>query len=200
MPARAWCATSRPDTMRHVAKWLAVAGVTEGNLFRTVLQGGRIGDTLDGTEVSRRFKGMAKTAGLVDVTRISGHSFRVGAAQDMVRHGVELPAVNAGRRLAHRRNGGALHRPARRAPIRRGEAGGQVLLQSSELSMTDLREGSVRFSGGNLEQFGDELRLGLDVVTADVSNLPLPHHCHRLVACQRSSSRPETAKAKSRAG
>lgn len=33
-----------------------------------------------------------------EVARISGHSSRVGAAQDMVRHGVDLPAVmQAGR-------------------------------------------------------------------------------------------------------
>ncbi len=81
-----------------------------------------------------------------------------------------------------------------------GWAARPVQLQSSELSATDLREGVVRFSGGNLEQFSDELCLRHDVVTADVSNLPLPHHCHCLIACQRSSSRPEAAKAKSRAG
>jgi len=71
-----------------------------------------------------------------------------------------------------------------------------VLLQRLELIASDLREGSAHLSGGNLEQFGDELRLGLDVVAADVPNLPLPHHCHRLVACQRSSGRPKATKAK----
>jgi hypothetical protein len=55
---------------------------------------------------------------------------------------------------------------------------------------------STYLSGGNFEQCGDEFRLRLDVTTADVPNLPLPDHCHRLVACQRSSRRPEAAKAK----
>ncbi len=84
-----------PDTMRHVAKWLAVAGITDGVLFRAVLKGAQIGGGLDGAEVSRRFKGMAEKTGIaaVDVTRIPGHSSCVGAAQDMVRHGVERPAV-----------------------------------------------------------------------------------------------------------
>jgi hypothetical protein len=59
---------------------------------------------------------------------------------------------------------------------------------------------STYLSGGNFEQCGDEFRLGLDVTTADVPNLPLPDHCHRLIACQRSSRRPEAAKAKSWTG
>ena len=49
-------------------------------------------------------------------------------------------------------------------------------------------------SGGRLEQSGDELCLGPDVVAADVPNLPFPDHCHRLVACQRSSGRPKPPK------
>lgn len=83
------------DTMRHVMAWREAASLTDGALFRAVGKGGRIGEALDGAEVSRIFKIMAKAAGMAasDVDRISGHSSRVGAAQDMVRHGVELPAV-----------------------------------------------------------------------------------------------------------
>ena len=36
--------------------------------------------------------------------------------------------------------------------------------------------------------------MGRDVATVDVPNLPLPDPCHRFVACQRSSSRPEAAR------
>jgi hypothetical protein len=45
--------------------------------------------------VARIFKRMALAAGLsaAEAARVSGHSSRVGAAQDMVRYGVELPAV-----------------------------------------------------------------------------------------------------------
>jgi hypothetical protein len=53
-----------------------------------------------------------------------------------------------------------------------------------------------RTLSGNFEQRGNEFRLGLDITTTDVANLPLADHCHRLVACRRSSSRPEAAKAK----
>jgi|SRR5271166_1105466 len=74
---------------------------------------------------------------------------------------------------------------------------GPVLLQRLALVADHLREGSDHVSGVDLEQCGDELRPGHDVVATDVPNLPLPDHRHRLVACQCSSRRPEAAKAPS---
>jgi len=84
-----------PDTRRHIEAWTAAAGITDGLLFRSVGRGGRVGGALDTGDVARIFKRMAKAAGISPdaVAGISGHSSRVGAAQDMVRHGVELPAV-----------------------------------------------------------------------------------------------------------
>ena len=83
------------DTVRHVMAWREAAGIEAGALIRAVGKGGRIGEAIDGSEVARIFKLMALAAGVSaeEATRISGHSSRVGAAQDMVRHGVELPAV-----------------------------------------------------------------------------------------------------------
>ena len=84
-----------PDTIRHVAEWLVTAGHTDGALFRSVGKAGAIGGPLDPGDVARIFKAMAEAAGIARelVAAISGHSSRVGAAQDQVRHGVELPAV-----------------------------------------------------------------------------------------------------------
>jgi integrase len=83
------------DTVREVVAWLDASGVADGPLFRSVGKGGAIGGELDAGDVARIFKRMALAAGLSpeEAARISGHSSRVGAAQDMVRHGVELPAV-----------------------------------------------------------------------------------------------------------
>lgn len=83
------------DTMREVAAWLAASGITEGSLFRSVGKSGAIGGSLDAGDVARIFKRLALAAGLTteEAARVSGHSSRVGAAQDMVRYGVELPAV-----------------------------------------------------------------------------------------------------------
>ena len=89
-----------PDAMRHLLAWIDAAGIQDGELFRAVLKGGRIGGALDAGEVGRVFKAMAREAGLsdADAPRISGHSTRVGAAQDMLRHGETLPAImQAGR-------------------------------------------------------------------------------------------------------
>jgi hypothetical protein len=75
--------------------------MTDGPLFRAVLKGGRIiGGAPDAGEVARLFKAMARAAGLSadEISRISGHSTRVVAAQDMLRYGETLPAiVHAGR-------------------------------------------------------------------------------------------------------
>ena len=51
-------------------------------------------------QVPRIFKAMAREAGLPEAVAggLSGHSARVGAAQDMVAAGIELPAIlHAGR-------------------------------------------------------------------------------------------------------
>ena len=88
------------DTVRLVVTWLDRAGIGDGMLFRSVGKGGRIGERLHPCQVPRIFKAMAREAGLPEaiVGGLSGHSARVGAAQDMVAAGIELPAIlHAGR-------------------------------------------------------------------------------------------------------
>jgi integrase len=111
-----------PDAMRHLSTWLSAAGIEAGPLFRAVHKSGQIGDLLGEWDIPRIFKQMAKRAGLSaeEIAHISGHSTRVGAAQDMIRLGAELPAaMQAGRwktaemvsrysrRLSARRNAAA---------------------------------------------------------------------------------------------
>ena len=50
-------------------------------------------------------------------------------------------------------------------------------------------------SRSDVEQLGNEGRLGPHVASANPPDLPLPHHRHHLVACQGSSRRPEAAEA-----
>ena len=88
------------DSLRLVRAWLDRGGIEGGALFRSVGKGGRVGDALPPGQVSRIFKSMARAAGLPGavVDGLSGHSTRVGAAQDMVAAGIELPAIlQAGR-------------------------------------------------------------------------------------------------------
>lgn len=85
-----------PDTMKLLHGWIEAAGITEGALFRSVRKGGRVGDPLDPGDVARLFKAMVRAAGLTpeQVAGISGHSSRVGAAQDMAASDrIEMPAI-----------------------------------------------------------------------------------------------------------
>ena len=88
------------DTVALVNDWLGRSGVRDGRLFRSVDKGGRIGDRLAPGQVPRIVKTMAARAGLPQevVDGLSGHSTRVGAAQDMIARGIGMPAIlQAGR-------------------------------------------------------------------------------------------------------
>ena len=88
------------DTVRLVRAWLQRSGIDDGRLFRSVRKCGTLGERLDPSQVPRIFKEMAGRAGLPEalVEGLSGHSARVGAAQDMIAAGIELPAIlQAGR-------------------------------------------------------------------------------------------------------
>ena len=110
------------DTVKLVGAWLDASGIASGRLFRSVTKGGAVGEALDPSQVPRIYRAMAERAGLPSdmVRRISGHSPRVGAAQDMIASGIGIPAImQAGRwksasmvqrygeRLLAQRNGAA---------------------------------------------------------------------------------------------
>ena len=87
------------DSAALVREWLVRSGVGDGRLFRS-LRRGELGEALDPSQIPRIYKAMARRAGLeAEVADgLSGHSTRVGAAQDMIACGIELPAIlQAGR-------------------------------------------------------------------------------------------------------
>ncbi len=96
-------------------------------LLRSVTRSGRVGSSLHASQIPRIFKAMARVAGLPpEVSEaLSGHSARVGAAQDMIASRIGLPAgrwksptmVNRyGERLPARKSGAAqLAKPQERA-------------------------------------------------------------------------------------
>ena len=72
----------------------------EGPLFRSVSKGGVLGERLQAAEVARIVKRLARKAGLPEATvaRLSGHSCRVGMAQDLVAAGADVAGLmQAGR-------------------------------------------------------------------------------------------------------
>jgi integrase len=84
-----------PDTARAVRAYLdAIGAPTDGPLFRPVTRWGRaVPKALQGQEVPRIFRNLAAAAGVRTARPHSGHSTRVGAAQDMLAAGLELGEV-----------------------------------------------------------------------------------------------------------
>lgn len=76
-------------------EWLQKADITHGALLRGISGNNQLGTQLTGGQIGRIFKKLAGKTGLPNsvVRHISGHSMRVGAAQDMVRAGATLPQI-----------------------------------------------------------------------------------------------------------
>jgi len=84
-----------PQTCALVRLWLQSSGITEGALLRGVSGINHIEPKLTGAQIGRIFKKLAAKAGVDDsaVQHVSGHSIRVGAAQDLVLSGATLPQI-----------------------------------------------------------------------------------------------------------
>ncbi len=76
-------------------EWLTTSKINEGLIFRGVRSSGAITDGLCESRISRIYKALARKAGLSEplVQSISGHSMRVGGAQDLLNVGASLPQI-----------------------------------------------------------------------------------------------------------
>ena len=85
-------------TIKAIEKYQRLSGVCDGPLFRRIYQNCKMGDTAIGvTAVRDMIKDVAVKAH-IDVTGISGHSFRVGTAQTLVENKATMPQLQtAGR-------------------------------------------------------------------------------------------------------
>ncbi|MCZ7861005.1 tyrosine-type recombinase/integrase [Agrobacterium salinitolerans] len=84
-----------PDTVKKIDVWLDRSRIESGSLFRSIINGRVKASQLPPRDVSRRFKVMAAAA-LIEPTiasTYSGHSTRVGMAQDMAAAGIDLIAI-----------------------------------------------------------------------------------------------------------
>ena len=94
-----------PEAYAALTAWLHEAALTSGPVFRAVSAHGRVGATaLHAQKVPAILKKLAGRAAPqlrrlgLDPAQVSGHSGRVGMAQDLVGAGLELPAImQAGR-------------------------------------------------------------------------------------------------------
>ena len=88
-----------PPTVKALETWLEAARIDSGWLFRRVQDKRVSGHALHPYSVNRVIKAAANAAGLGEdtVANLSGHSMRVGAAQDLMISGVGLlPIMRAG--------------------------------------------------------------------------------------------------------
>jgi integrase len=86
-----------PEARVALEAWLTNADIKYGAVFRRLEKHGGIGErTINTEEVARTFK---RIAGMIDLdpsrpaSRISGHSTRIGAAQDLTAAGSALPEI-----------------------------------------------------------------------------------------------------------
>lgn len=84
-----------PTTSARLKNWVVAAGLDSGPLFRGMHTGRLSSFSLDTSSVRRRIKAAAKRARLsADVViGLSGHSMRVGAAQDMMLAGFDTIGI-----------------------------------------------------------------------------------------------------------
>lgn len=78
-----------------IIEWINLSGIESGKIFRGVNRGQIITEDLSAAQINRIYKRLAKKSkadhSIVD--HISGHSMRVGAAQDLLISGASLPMI-----------------------------------------------------------------------------------------------------------
>lgn len=91
-----WLAISN-RTSDAVNRWLEIANIDEGYLFRGINRQGSLMSGITSAHINRIYKKLAAMAGFDEsfVSHVSGHSMRVGAAQDLLLSGASLPLMMA---------------------------------------------------------------------------------------------------------
>lgn len=82
-------------TQWAIKNWIDCAKIIEGHLFRGIKNNGDISQGLNPNQINRIYKSLASAANLSkeQIEGISGHSIRVGAAQDLMMSGASLPVL-----------------------------------------------------------------------------------------------------------
>ncbi len=90
----AWLQVSS-TTLRAIDDWLEAAHISDGLLFQGIKGSCTLTGKLYCGQIGRIFKRLARSAQLPAsiVAKVSGHSLRVGAAQDLLVSGASLPQI-----------------------------------------------------------------------------------------------------------
>lgn len=83
------------DLVDLIARWQKKIGDTNGYILRSVYKSGRVGKSLHPASITRLLRDLQDKAFGIrrDMPDLSGHSFRVGAAVDMVNKGESLARI-----------------------------------------------------------------------------------------------------------
>jgi integrase len=83
------------ETVKWLKIWLEHANITEGVTFRRLIGADQIGGALNPGSIAPIFKRVAQWIGMPArfVSEVSGHSTRVGAAQDLAALDIDLAAI-----------------------------------------------------------------------------------------------------------
>jgi len=83
------------ETMKWLKIWLEHAKIEEGAIFRRLLGRDQVGGPLNAGSIAPIFKRVAQWIGMPArfVAKVSGHSTRVGAAQDLAALDIDLAAI-----------------------------------------------------------------------------------------------------------
>jgi integrase len=83
------------ETVRWLTVWIAHAQIKDGALFRRLIGRNQIGGALNAGSIALVFKRVAQWIGMPErfVAQVSGHSTRVGAAQDLAELDIDLAAI-----------------------------------------------------------------------------------------------------------
>lgn len=83
------------DSQKAIIEWIKSSGIKDGMLFRGITRGEKITEGLSAAQINRIYKRIAMKSKVDQsvIKHISGHSMRVGAAQDLLRSGASLPMM-----------------------------------------------------------------------------------------------------------
>jgi site-specific recombinase XerD len=83
------------ETQLAIIDWLNISGIKTGKLFRGINKGNHLSDGLDASQINRIYKKLASRCEMKYeiIKKISGHSLRVGAAQDLLLSGASIPLI-----------------------------------------------------------------------------------------------------------
>ncbi len=87
----------KKESYEQLQTWINDAKISTGKILRGINGKDKITNGLTGAQIGRIFKRLASSAGIDvhTVSQISGHSIRVGAAQDLLLGGATLPQIMA---------------------------------------------------------------------------------------------------------